>query len=366
MPGRHGYTGTKYRYGFQNQEMDDEIAGEGNSLNYAFRMHDPRLGRFFAVDPLSDKFPWNSSYAFSENRLLDGVELEGLEFEPLNKEGKRCGIKEATSMRYVGYEKNAAGQVVPKKGTYNNVKVGNTYYSSNQALASLPGSYLTGNKDGINDNYSMKRSFNGTGYVYNYNEGFGIGGVLTAWSNQSASIGNFGRGSAWGFASAIVNGIDSGFDLYKAITSSNGSYLAEASASNAYSNAMQVAQYQENRAQGGVQMCYPEWYFIGPGTNPLRGVLNFVEKGAAKTSTNAFKHSFKYADRVRMRAVQDPVSHNFPYSFDDAVLSTQPILKNNGYKIFRQSGTMNGKNGVFEIGLTKDGIIDHRFFRPIK
>lgn len=87
---------------------------------------------------------------------------------------------------------------------------------------------------------------------------------------------------------------------------------------------------------------------------------------AAKTSTNAFKHSFKYADRVRLRAVQDPISHNFPYSFDDAILSTNPILKNNGYKIFQQTGTMNGKNGVFEIGLTKDGIIDHRFFRPIK
>jgi RHS repeat-associated protein len=87
---------------------------------------------------------------------------------------------------------------------------------------------------------------------------------------------------------------------------------------------------------------------------------------AGKTSTNAFKHSFKYADRVRMRAVQDPVSHNFPYSFDDAILSTSPILKNNGYKIFQQAGTMNGKNGVFEIGLTKGGIIDHRFFRPIK
>ena len=85
-----------------------------------------------------------------------------------------------------------------------------------------------------------------------------------------------------------------------------------------------------------------------------------------KTSTNAFKHSFKYADRVRMRAVQDPVSHNFSYSFDDAILSTGPILKNNGYKIFQQAGAMNGKNGVFEIGLTKGGIIDHRFFRPTK
>jgi len=87
---------------------------------------------------------------------------------------------------------------------------------------------------------------------------------------------------------------------------------------------------------------------------------------AAKASTNAFKHSYKYADRIRVRGVQDPVSHNFPYSFDDAILSTDPILKNNGYKIFQQSGTMNGKNVFFEIGLTKDGIIDHRFFRPIK
>ena len=69
-----------YRFGFQNQEKDDEVKGEGNSINYTFRMHDPRLGRFFAVDPLSPKYPYNSTYAFSENRLIDGIELEGLEF----------------------------------------------------------------------------------------------------------------------------------------------------------------------------------------------------------------------------------------------------------------------------------------------
>lgn len=65
--------------GFQGQEEDDEIKGEGNSVNFEFRMHDPRLGRFFAVDPLSDKYPHNSPYAFSENRVIDAVELEGLE-----------------------------------------------------------------------------------------------------------------------------------------------------------------------------------------------------------------------------------------------------------------------------------------------
>jgi hypothetical protein len=59
--------------------MDNEIKGEGNSLNYTFRMHDPRVGRFFAVDPLFTKYPWNSPYAFSENRVIDMIELEGLE-----------------------------------------------------------------------------------------------------------------------------------------------------------------------------------------------------------------------------------------------------------------------------------------------
>ena len=67
-----------------------------------------------------------------------------------------------------------------------------------------------------------------------------------------------------------------------------------------------------------------------------------------------------------MRALQDPRSHNFPYSIDDYILSTNPIIKDNGYKIFQLKGNMSGNNGVFEIGLTKDGIIDHRFFRQIR
>jgi len=78
VPNRHA-SSAAYRYGFQAQEKDDEIKGEGNSLNYKFRMHDPRVGRFFAVDPLTKSFTWNSPYAFSENRVIDGLELEGLE-----------------------------------------------------------------------------------------------------------------------------------------------------------------------------------------------------------------------------------------------------------------------------------------------
>ena len=48
---------------------------------------------------------------------------------------------------------------------------------------------------------------------------------------------------------------------------------------------------------------------------------------AANAADNAFHHGLKYADRVRARGVQDPVSHNFPYSFDDEILGTLPIPK---------------------------------------
>ncbi|MFN3916315.1 MAG: hypothetical protein ACK4K0_01125 [Flavobacteriales bacterium] len=79
MPDRNDVVNS-YRFGFGGHERDDEIKGAGNSINFTYRMHDPRLGRFFAVAPLAWKYPYNSPYAFSENRLIDGIELEGLEY----------------------------------------------------------------------------------------------------------------------------------------------------------------------------------------------------------------------------------------------------------------------------------------------
>lgn len=69
LPKRHGSTDF-YRYGFQGQEKDDEVKGENNSINHKFRMHDPRVDRFFATDPLKKTYPWNSPYAFSENFVI--------------------------------------------------------------------------------------------------------------------------------------------------------------------------------------------------------------------------------------------------------------------------------------------------------
>ena len=76
VPNRHG-SSAGYRYGFNGMEKDDELKGEGNS--YAFRFHDPRIGRFFAIDPLTSDYPWYTPYSFSGNKVIAFTELEGLE-----------------------------------------------------------------------------------------------------------------------------------------------------------------------------------------------------------------------------------------------------------------------------------------------
>lgn len=86
---------TDYRYGFQGQEKDDEIkGGEGNSLNYTFRMHDPRAGRFFTVDPLFKEYPELTPFQFASNSPIDMIEIEGLEGGwTVNKNGEAAFVE---------------------------------------------------------------------------------------------------------------------------------------------------------------------------------------------------------------------------------------------------------------------------------
>jgi len=69
-----------YLYGFNGAEKENSLYGiEGSAYMFEYRIHDVRLGRFLSVDPLSKEYPWNSAYAFAENRVIDGIDLEGAE-----------------------------------------------------------------------------------------------------------------------------------------------------------------------------------------------------------------------------------------------------------------------------------------------
>ncbi|MBS1978688.1 MAG: hypothetical protein JST46_15055 [Bacteroidetes bacterium] len=66
------------KFKFQSQEHVDDLGLNWDSFKW--RNHQPDIGRFFNIDPLAEKYVYNSPYAFAENRVIDGRELEGLEW----------------------------------------------------------------------------------------------------------------------------------------------------------------------------------------------------------------------------------------------------------------------------------------------
>ncbi|MEN7550412.1 RHS repeat-associated core domain-containing protein [Rapidithrix thailandica] len=78
MAGRN-YSDESYRYGFNGKENDKDFGNQHLIQDYGFRLYNPEIGKFLSVDPLAPDYPWNSTYAFAENRVIDGIDLEGAE-----------------------------------------------------------------------------------------------------------------------------------------------------------------------------------------------------------------------------------------------------------------------------------------------
>ncbi|SFW77666.1 RHS repeat-associated core domain-containing protein, partial [Sinomicrobium oceani] len=77
-----GYNGQTYGVKnnlktFQDQEFTEDLGL--NTHEWKYRFSDPAIGRFWQVDPLAQEYAYQSPYNFSENRVIDGVELEGAE-----------------------------------------------------------------------------------------------------------------------------------------------------------------------------------------------------------------------------------------------------------------------------------------------
>ena len=62
---------------YQKQEFTEDLGL--NTHEWKYRVSDPAIGRFWQIDPLAEDYMYNSTYAFQENKLGSGVELEGLE-----------------------------------------------------------------------------------------------------------------------------------------------------------------------------------------------------------------------------------------------------------------------------------------------
>jgi RHS repeat-associated protein len=87
------YTPTSNKYKFQGQERQDELGLNWDSFKW--RNYDYTIGRFMNVDPLAEKYSYQSPYNFSENRVIDARELEGLEAIRINYYNGTSAIRTA-------------------------------------------------------------------------------------------------------------------------------------------------------------------------------------------------------------------------------------------------------------------------------
>ncbi len=70
-----------FKYYYQEQERQNELNLNWDSFKY--RNYDYAIGRFMSIDPLAEKYAYNSTYAFQENKMGLGTELEGNELQLL-------------------------------------------------------------------------------------------------------------------------------------------------------------------------------------------------------------------------------------------------------------------------------------------
>lgn len=74
------------RWKFQGQEHVDDLGLNWDSFKW--RNHQPDIGRFFGIDPMTERFPQWSPYVFSGNFIVNAREIEGLEPKFLIDNGK--------------------------------------------------------------------------------------------------------------------------------------------------------------------------------------------------------------------------------------------------------------------------------------
>ena len=122
MDGR-AFSGEKYRFGFNGKENDDELKGDGNSLDFGARIYDSRLGRWLSLDPLMTKYASLTPYNFCANNPVIFIDPDGKKIVDSKKREVFVTIQKADDGIIVATYKYANGTIVNDPYFLSNGKV---------------------------------------------------------------------------------------------------------------------------------------------------------------------------------------------------------------------------------------------------
>ena len=77
----NSYSKVPYRYGYNGKEDIDEVAGMGNFVLFDERGYDPRIARWWSVDPWYPKYAGISPYEIVQNSPIIYKEIDGRGYE---------------------------------------------------------------------------------------------------------------------------------------------------------------------------------------------------------------------------------------------------------------------------------------------
>jgi len=151
---------------FVSQEFNQDLGIE--LYEFKWRHHDPQLGRFIEIDPLADKYSYSSPYAYAENRPIDGIDLEGWEYErnvdvntlKLSIVNKSTNNKSMVSNEFITTVNNEVKRQMANLFSKTDPETGTTYSADYSSEIVEPGS-RDYNKTIVVDFYDQAGNFNG-------------------------------------------------------------------------------------------------------------------------------------------------------------------------------------------------------------
>jgi RHS repeat-associated protein len=132
------WSSSSYRFGFNGMEKDDEVKGDGNSMDFGARIYDSRLGKWMSIDPLWKMFQSHSPFNFAINSPILFLDPDGRKIKPASdysNEKVRTTLISVFKNEHIVYSifnlndnkdfKDYDGKVLRPNGNFGIIEIGN-------------------------------------------------------------------------------------------------------------------------------------------------------------------------------------------------------------------------------------------------